>query len=102
MNERRIAERKPVRILVKHQSSSDGGYEVDYASDLSTGGMFIASRSTPPRRATVHVQFSPGKDALVVSTFALVTHVSSLGFGAAFIGLDSEAASAISAIRSVV
>ena len=98
MNERRIADRKSVRILVQHQSSSEGGYEIDYASDLSAGGMFIASRATPPRHATVHVQFAPAKNAPLVSTFARVTHVTPDGFGAAFIGLDTDAACAISAV----
>lgn len=97
MNERRIAHRKPVRFLVQHQSSAEAGYEVDYASDLSAGGLFIASRATPPPRSTVHVQFAPGRDAPLVSAFARVTHVTPEGFGAAFIGLDAEASHAISA-----
>ncbi|MBE2250554.1 MAG: PilZ domain-containing protein [Myxococcus sp.] len=97
MNERRLATRKPVRLLVQHQSS-EGAYEIDYASDLSAGGLFIASRATPPRHATVHVQFAPATNAPLVSAFARVTHVTPDGFGAAFIALDPEAASAINAV----
>ncbi|MBL8918992.1 MAG: PilZ domain-containing protein [Myxococcaceae bacterium] len=97
MSERRTATRKPVRFLVQHQSSTEAGYEVDYASDLSAGGMFIASRATPPRHATVHVQFAPAKDAPLVSTFARVTHVTPNGFGAEFVSLDPDAARVISA-----
>jgi hypothetical protein len=97
MNERRTANRKPVRFLVQHQSSTEAGYEVDYASDLSAGGMFIASRATPPRHATVHVQFAPGRDAPLVSAFARVTHVTPHGFGAEFVSLDPDAARLISA-----
>lgn len=97
MNERRTATRKPVRILVQHQSSTETGYEVDYASDLSAGGMFIASRVTPPRHATVHVQFAPAKDAPLVSAFARVTHVTAHGFGTEFVSLDPDAARLISA-----
>ena len=90
MNESRSAPRKSVRFLVQHQASSEGGYELDYARDLSPGGLFIASRATPAPSATVHVQFAPKKDAALVSTFARVTHVTSEGFGAAFVGLDPE------------
>ncbi len=95
--DRRVAGRRPVRFLVQHQSSTDGNAAFDYASDLSSGGIFIRARTTPPTQATVHVQFSPGKDAIVVSTFARVTHVTNDGFGAAFVGLDDEALRAISA-----
>lgn len=98
MNERRVGNRKPVRFLVQHQSSTETGYEIDYASDLSAGGMFIASRATPPRHATVHVQFAPGKDAPLVSAFARVTHVTPNGFGTEFVSLDPDAARVISAI----
>jgi hypothetical protein len=90
MSERRTATRKPVRFLVQHQTSSEAGYELDYASDLSAGGMFISSRATPVPFSTVHVQFAPKKDGTLVSTFARVTHVTNEGFGAAFIGLDAE------------
>lgn len=97
MNDRRSAGRKPVRFLVPHQSSTDGSAAFDCASDLSSGGIFIRARTTPPAHATVHVQFAPGKDTVVVSTFARVTHVTTDGFGAAFVGLDEEALQAISA-----
>lgn len=95
MSERRAADRRPVRFLVQHQSSADGNSEFDYASDLSAGGIFIRSRSALSPHATVHVQFAPGRDAPVVSTFARVTHVTPEGFGAAFIGLDADAVHAI-------
>ncbi|MDX2008647.1 MAG: PilZ domain-containing protein [Myxococcaceae bacterium] len=90
MSDRRTANRKPVHFLVQHQTSSEAGYELDYASDLSAGGLFISSRATPVPFSTVHVQFAPKKDGALVSTFARVTHVTSDGFGAAFIGLDPE------------
>lgn len=96
MTDRRIATRKPVRFLVQHQSSTEGASEIDYACDLSEGGLFIRSRATPVPQATVHVQFAPAKDAPLVSTFARVTHVTPEGFGAAFVGLDEEAQRAIS------
>jgi hypothetical protein len=40
--------------------------------------------------STVHVQFAPKKGGALVSTFARVTHVTTDGFGAAFVGLDPE------------
>lgn len=80
----------PRRFLVQHQASNDGSYELDYGTELSADGLFIASRATPVPFSTVHVQFAPKKDGALVSTFARVTHVTTDGFGAAFVGLDPE------------
>ena len=83
------------RFLVQHQTSTEDGHEVDYATDLSETGLFIRSPRRPPPSATVHLQFSPLKNSGLVSLFALVTHVTSEGFGAQFIDLDPENRSAI-------
>lgn len=97
MNDRRQMERRPARLLVQHQVSTEEGPEVDYATDISLGGMFIASKKPVQPNATLHVQFAPAKDSRLVSAFARVTHVKPEGFGAQFVGLDPEAAQLISA-----
>lgn len=88
--------RSNVRFLVQHQSGA-GDVEVDYATDLSKGGLFIATRKPLPREATVHVQFSPAKDARLVSAFCRVTHVTPSGVGAEFVTLDAESAKLLDA-----
>jgi hypothetical protein len=97
MKERRATPRVSVRFLVQHQSSPDEGFEVDYATDLSRGGLFINTRKALPPQSTVHVQFAPAKDARLVSAFCRVTHVTPQGVGAQFVSLDEDGARLIDA-----
>lgn len=89
--------RSIVRFLVQHQSSSEGDIDVDYATDLSKGGLFIATRKALARESTLHVQFAPTKDARMVSAFCRVTHVTPSGVGAEFISLDADSAELLDA-----
>lgn len=89
--------RSTVRFLVQHQSTADETFDVDYATDLSKGGLFIATRKPLPREATLHVQFAPKKDARLVSAFCRVTHVTPSGVGAEFISLDADSAQLLDA-----
>ena len=86
--ERRQHSRHPVRILVQHHENTDAPYEVDYASDLSTGGLFISSRTFAPLGSTIHVQFAPAKDARMVEAFCRVARVTPTGVGAEFLQMD--------------
>ena len=86
--DRRSHARHPVRILVQHQDSTEAPYEVDYASDLSTGGLFIRTHSVPPLGSTIHVQFAPAKDARMVEAFCRVARVTPHGVGAQFMHMD--------------
>lgn len=79
-------------FLVQHQAQADDGLDVDYARDLSRGGLFITTRKPMSPKATFHVQFSPRKDAQLVSAFCRVTHVTEEGVGAEFVNLDAESA----------
>ena len=86
--ERRQHSRHPVRILVQHHENTGAPYEVDYASDLSTGGLFISSRTVAPLGSTIHVQFAPAKDARIVEAFCRVARVTPRGVGAEFLQMD--------------
>ncbi len=97
MHDRRRHDRKPAHLLVQHQVSTDEGPQVDYATDLSIGGLFIASKKDVAQNATLHVQFAPAKDSRLVSAFARVTHVTPQGFGAQFVSLDPDALKLIQA-----
>lgn len=89
--------RSPVRFLVHHQSSVSDELDVDYATDLSRGGLFIATQKPLSQEATLHVQFAPTRDARLVTAFCRVTHVTSQGVGAQFIDLDAESARVLDA-----
>jgi hypothetical protein len=97
MNERRSMPRSSVRILVQHQSHPGEDFQVDYATDLSRGGLFIATQKPLTAQSTVHVQFAPAKDARLVSAFCKVTHVTPAGVGAQFISLDADSAQLLDA-----
>lgn len=79
------------RFLVQHQAAADESVDVDYASDLSRGGLFISTTRPLAPKATLHVQFAPKKDAQLVSAFCRVKEVRPDGIAAEFISLDAEA-----------
>ena len=97
MDDRREDPRVPVRLLVQHQVAAGESFEIDYATDLSLGGLFIETRKPFTPDTTVHVQFAPGRNSFLVSAFCRVTHVSTEGIGAEFISLDTESAKLIDA-----
>ena len=86
LSDRRRHPRTPVTLLVQHD-----GEEIDYATDLSPGGLFIQTRRPATRGATVQVQFSPNRDSNLVHAFCRVARVTPEGMGAAFLALDPEA-----------
>ena len=97
MPERREDPRVPVRLLVQHQVAAGDSFEIDYATDLSRGGLFIETRKPFAPDSTVHVQFAPGRDSQLVSAFCRVTHVNTQGIGAEFVSLDAESEKLIDA-----
>ncbi len=89
--DRRQHARHPVRMLVQHQSSSaDEAFDVDYATDLSRGGLFLHTKRALPKDTTLHVHFSPTKDAQLISAFCRVARVTQDGAGMEFVALDAE------------
>ncbi len=98
--ERRAYSRHGVRILVQHHENPDAPYEVDYASDLSTGGLFIKTHNVAPLGSTIHVQFAPAKDARMVEAFCRVARVTPAGIGAQFLQMDPTSAQLLEGVLS--
>lgn len=86
-----------MRFLVQHQAAVDDAADVDYASDLSRGGLFISTSKPLTKKATLHVQFAPKKDARLISAFCQVTDVTPQGVTASFVNLDAESEALIAA-----
>jgi hypothetical protein len=84
-----------MRFLVQHQVNDS--VDVDYASSLSLGGLFISTTKPIAAKATLHVQFAPRRDAQLVSAFCRVKEVRPDGISAEFVSLDAEAEQLISA-----
>lgn len=84
-----------MRFLVQHQVNDS--VDVDYASNLSRGGLFISTTKPIAPKATLHVQFAPKRDAQLVSAFCRVKEVRPDGIAAEFVSLDAEAEQLIAA-----
>lgn len=95
MSERRQTPRIPVRLLVQHKTQGDESVEVDYASDLSTGGIFIRTARPAAPNATIHVQFSPDRSSQMVEAFCRVARVTPEGMAAAFVHIDTASQAAL-------
>jgi uncharacterized protein (TIGR02266 family) len=88
--ERRRFPRLPVNLLVQHQSTLSAPEQVDYATDLSQGGLFIHTATPAEKGAVVQVQFAPQRDSRLISAYCRVARVTPRGMGAEFVQMDSE------------
>ena len=77
-------------FLVQYQGGADEAFDVDYATDLSRGGLFISTLKPLAQSSTLHVQFAPKKDAQLISAFCQITDVLPDGVKARFVSLDAE------------
>lgn len=98
--ERRAHARHPVRMLVQHHEHTDAPYEIDYATDLSAGGLFIRTNVVPPLGSTIQVQFAPAKDARMVEAFCLVARITPHGVGAQFVEMDPASLALLHSVLS--
>ena len=55
---RRLDRTPPMRFLVQHQGGTDQSFDVDYATDLSRGGLFISTLKPLEQSSTLHVHGS--------------------------------------------
>jgi hypothetical protein len=97
MFERRQTTRHAVRLLVRHQSDGELSPVVDYASDLSHGGLFIQTSRAVRQNETLQVEFAPLRDARLVVAFCRVARITAHGIGAEFVQLDDESKQALDA-----
>jgi hypothetical protein len=83
--DRRIHERRDAKFLVQHTSTTGGIPELDYARDISEGGIFVSTARKLNVGETVQVQFSPDRGDRLVVAFCRVARVTPEGFGAQFV-----------------
>jgi hypothetical protein len=92
--DRRRHPRYPARFLVQHRSNAavnDEAYQVDYVRDVSRSGLFIETTTPIEPSSTLQLNFSPRRDASLISAFCRVTHQTPTGVGAEFVSLDADA-----------
>jgi hypothetical protein len=80
--DRRVHQRRAANFLVQHSAATGA---IDYARDISTGGIFVTSPHLPTVGDTVQVQFSPERGQQLVVAFCRVARVTAEGFGAEFV-----------------
>jgi hypothetical protein len=88
--ERRRFSRLPVNLLVQHQTAPTAPQRVDFASNLSQGGLFLHTRLEMELGTVLQVQFAPQRDSRLVSAYCRITRVTPNGLGAEFIEMDPE------------
>ena len=95
-DDRRIHPRIPILLMVEYDSLSD--FFVDYATDISQGGMFVITREKLGIGAQVNVKFTlPGESGALEAAGTVVrkTEKPSVGVGIRFDPLPDNAKSAI-------
>ncbi|HSP77179.1 MAG TPA: TIGR02266 family protein [Myxococcaceae bacterium] len=94
--ERRTAERRPVGLLVKLKHADVGSFVVEFAANLSPGGMFIRSRQPQPVGTPVKFEVQIANGLRVLRGMAVVRWVRQPddpagppGMGVSFTELDA-------------
>jgi hypothetical protein len=90
-SERRRHPRVPVTLRIRRQTTTHAPTDVEYATDLSEGGLFIRTTETAKAGTTVSLAFSPGQNAAKeIEARGRVVRVTSEGMAIEFIELDSD------------
>jgi uncharacterized protein (TIGR02266 family) len=89
--ERRRHPRVPVTLRIRRQTTTHSPTDVEYATDLSEGGLFIRTRDTAKPGTTLQVAFSPGQNSSKeVEARGRVVRVTKEGMAIEFIELDPD------------
>ncbi len=90
-DERRRHPRVPVRLQVKRRTTVHPPEQVEYATDLSEGGLFIRTRHNDIKPgSTLDVAFAPTGHTREVQARGRVVRVTSEGLAIEFIELDPD------------
>jgi hypothetical protein len=89
-SEKRRHPRMPVILKVKRAATVHQPEQVDYATDLSEGGLFIRTDNRPRVGTYMKLEFTPLPGSLSVTTECRVVRVSSEGVAIEFTSLDSD------------
>src|SRR6186997_2240800 len=90
-DERRRHPRVPVRLQIKRKTTVHAPEQVEYATDLSEGGLFIRTPSTGVQLgATIHVSFAPSEHTKEIQARGRVVRVTKEGLALEFIELDQD------------
>ncbi|MGQ0506956.1 MAG: TIGR02266 family protein [Myxococcaceae bacterium] len=102
-DDRRRYPRSPLSLLVQHRSSSFEEFLTEHATNISIGGMFIATRAPQELGALVYLQFTLEDGEKLIEGLGRVVRVSppesgSPGIGVEFVNFDEESMALIEEI----
>ncbi len=111
MTDRSRKERKhprtPVSLLVQYRFNSLEDFLAEYATNLSPGGIFIATEDPSPVGTMLHLQFSLKDGSKLIEGLGRVVHVNPPdeknripGMGIEFVNFDEESMALIQEICS--
>ncbi|MGQ0504859.1 MAG: PilZ domain-containing protein [Myxococcaceae bacterium] len=90
-NERRRHPRIPVKLQIKRKTTTHAPESVEYATDLSEGGLFIRTKETSVKKgATLEIAFSPSGHTKEVQARGRVVRVTNEGLAIEFLELDPD------------
>jgi len=80
-----------VTLRIRRQSTTHAPADVEYATDLSEGGLFIRTQERAKPGTTLQIAFSPGQTSPKdVEARGRVVRVTKEGMAIEFIELDSD------------
>jgi uncharacterized protein (TIGR02266 family) len=89
--EKRRHPRVPVTLEIHRKSTTHEPASVEYATDLSEGGLFIRTQQTAKKGTTLTVSFAPSANApKEVEARGRVVRVTKEGMAIEFIELDPD------------
>ena len=97
-------ERSPVSLLVQYRFNSLEDFLAEYATNLSPGGIFIATEEPSPVGAMLHLQFSLKDGSKLIEGMGRVAHVKrdasgkARGMGIEFVQFDEASLGLIARI----
>jgi molecular chaperone DnaK len=96
--ERRRSPRVPLNLLIQFRFDSLEEFLVDYADNISEGGMLLRSDDPRPIGSLVYLQFTLKDGTRLIEGLGKVVHSSAAGLGVEFVSFDEESTQMIQAI----
>ena len=101
-NERRFASRVPLNMLLQIKFDSRDSFKAEYASNISTNGIFIKTTTPHKIGSMIYLQFQL-TDSSLLEGLGRVVHINPPasehpGMGVEFVNLDPDSETLISSI----
>ncbi|MFO0727663.1 MAG: PilZ domain-containing protein [Myxococcota bacterium] len=102
-SERRKYPRVDLNLLIQYRFDSFDDFLVEYASNISEGGIFLRTNAERPHGSMIYLQFALRDGTTLIEGLGKIVHVNppdsaEPGLGIEFVSLDEESKDMIRAI----